>query len=283
MSHMCRKVFIGIFAILVFGASCSSDGSEDLVSFDAMLDGQAIDGSNADKPVAISSEGTTDLSLDIRNDGAAAVVVEHVRLKGELLDFVFLTYDTGVNERIAAGGRRVLTFPVDFFDLEGQANGLLRSQIELFDEDGSMIASEPLVLDARGNRTSTMSLFNILLAFSALALLVWNLVRMAQRALPTNRFVRGLRFLYSGLTGGLAISAAFSTLRVSPLGTFSWVAITLISCGVGFALGYVAPGGAVLDDELDDLEDEQYLMNDDPESARDSLVGGDSQRSEVDA
>ncbi|MEM9614559.1 MAG: hypothetical protein AAF962_23980 [Actinomycetota bacterium] len=239
-------------------AGCSGvDG--DTLEVTATLAGRDIAGGSALDPIELRHEEITELQLDLANVGAEPVTVAHVRLEGRMLDFIFLSYDTGINETLQPGETRRVAFELDFFDLDGQAHGLLRSDLRLYGPDREPLGQVPFVIDGRGSPLATMAVFNIVLGVVAVASLGWNLLRLAQRQLPAHRFARGVRFVHSGAALGLAVSAAFSTLRIWPLTTLTWVVITALAALVGFAIGYASPGA---DDEVVviDLNDPMHAV-----------------------
>ncbi|MDH3682905.1 MAG: hypothetical protein OEV40_23480, partial [Acidimicrobiia bacterium] len=135
-----------------------------------------------------------------------------------------------------------LRFPIDFFDLEGQAHGYLRGQIRIFDADRVALGSSDVFLDGRGSPTATMSMFTLVLAAFAAISLAWNVYRLSLRKLPVERLMRGLRFIHTGAAVGLTISAASSSLRIWPLPTPAWIMMTLVCAAGGFLVGYLSPG-----------------------------------------
>lgn len=262
----CRMVAMIVSAIAVMVLSgCSGSNSGEAVTFEARLAERSVSDAGPFDPIELHHEEITELSLTVTNVSDQPVTVAHVRLEGQLLNLIFLTYDTGIHETLQPGEQRTIAFALDFFDLNGQAHGLLRSHIRLFDPDRRPLGQQALVIDGRGSPFATMAVFNIVLAAVAVASLTWNLARLAQRRLPANRFVRGLRFLHTGAALGLTISAAASTLRIWPLPTTSWLVLTIVASLAGFALGYTAPGA---DDDFDadllaDLDDDLVIDLDD--------------------
>lgn len=232
---------VALIAFGVLGAGCAGDDGEAL-EFNAVLAGRPVEEATAFDPVALQHEEIIELELDVVNVSNQPITVSHVRLEGQMLDLIFLSYDTGINETLQPGERRQIAFTLDFFDLEGQAHGLLRSNLRLFGPDREPLGQTPFIIDGRGSPVATMAVFNLVLALLALASLGWNLFRLAQRRLPAHRFARGLRFVHSGAALGLAVSAAFSTLRIWPLTTPTWLVITVLAAVVAFVAGYASPG-----------------------------------------
>jgi hypothetical protein len=241
-------------------AGCSS-GTGDSVELEAELGGRPASSSSALEPIPLHHEEVMVLSVEAVNVSSEPVTIAHVRLEGQLLDLIFLTYDTGIHETLQPGERRRIAFALDFFDLEGQAHGLLRSQVTLFDPDRQPLGHQDLVVDGRGSPLATMAVFNAVLAVLTVASVGWNLFRLSQRRLPVNRFARGLRFVHSGVGVGLTVAAACSTLRIWPLASEVWIPLVGVAAMVGFAAGYLSPGSETdLDDLLLDLIDDEDVI-----------------------
>ncbi len=231
-----------MLALTISIAGCSTRSNQELIAFDALLAGQPVQDSSPSEPIELRHEEITELTLLMLNTSDQPVTVSHVRLEGELLGLIFLTYDTGIDVTIEPGQERVVRFPIDFFDLEGQAHGLMRGQLTLYDADRTTLGAQPLVVDGRGNLTSTMMVFNLVLALFAVVSLGWNLHRVSLGRVPENRALRGLRFVHTGVAVGLTLAAASSTLRIWPLSTPWWLAVTAIGGVIGFVLGFLSPG-----------------------------------------
>ncbi|MGF1596615.1 MAG: hypothetical protein ACFCVK_06740 [Acidimicrobiales bacterium] len=223
-------------------ASCATGNDGAVVDLEATLAGRDVGSSSATDPIALHHEEVTELAVVVTNISDGPVTVAHVRLEGELLDMIFLTYDTGVGETIQPGEQRGLAFPIDFFDLEGQAHGLLRGHVQLFDEQRRPLGGVPVVIDGRGSPFATTAVFNLVLFGAAALGFAWNLKALALRRLPDDATMRGLRFMPGAAAAGLAVSVACSTFRVWPLPTMVWLPLTLVAVAGGFVLGYVSPG-----------------------------------------
>lgn len=240
-------------------AGCSQGDVGSAVEFDALLNGERIADSAPNDAIRLTGDEDASLELTLTNVSDQPVRIGYVRFEGELLDMVFLTYDTAVGVDLAPGETDQLPpILLDFFDLGGQAHGLLRGHVQLFDEDREPLGAEPMFLDARASGFSTMELFNLLLLAGTIAGAAWTLVRLGQRKLPANRFTRGIRVMGVGLAGGLTLAAAFSTLRLWPLPTLAWVLMTLVGGLIGYFIGLTLPGA---DDTLIDLLDEQDVLD----------------------
>lgn len=243
------KLLLVVAALSASG--CASRHEAGPLEVTGELANRKLTSGTTESPIELRPDQVTRLSLELTNTSADPVTVGHVRLEGELLDLIFLTYDTGVHAEIGPGQTRTVGFYIDFFDLEGQAHGLLRGKVSLYGDDREPLGAIPVVLDGRGGPWATMVTFNLVLLAVAAASFGWNLYRLGQRKLPSHRFARGLRFLHSGAAAGLTVSAASSTLRIWPLGTIGWASITVLMALFAFALGYLGPGS----DDADTTDD----------------------------
>lgn len=251
-------VLSGIVLIALLLGGCAQGGGGDAVEFTAAVNGVDVSTSEPSDPIELSGAEPAELDLTVENVAGEPVTVRYIRFEGQVLDMIFLTYDTAVRIDLEPGERRdVPTVVLDFFDLGGQASGYLRGHVQLYDEERGLLGTEQMFLDAKGDALSTLGLFNLLLLFATAAGLGWNLYRLAQRRLPPNRFVRAVRFLAVGVGAGLTLSVAFSTLRIWPLGTVAWVLFAVIGGIAGYAAGFLLPGA----DELVDILDEQDVLD----------------------
>ncbi len=152
-----------------------------------------------------------------------------------------------------------MTVPLDFFDIDSQAHGYLRARLALYapGTDRQLLATDDFAVDVRGSVTSTMALFAVLLFAATAASIYLNLIGLARRTLPANRFRRALRFAVSGLGVGMLLTVAFSVLRIFPLPPVVWWPLLIIPTTIAFAAGYVAPGAddGIDEEELDDLRE----------------------------
>lgn len=246
-----------LFTLALTG--CAQGGGGDAVEFQAILNGTDLADSKPGDPIELNDDEPAELELTITNVGDEDVTVRYVRFEGQVLDMIFLTYDTAVSIDIAPGATEsVPPVLLDFYDLGGQASGYLRGHVSLYDGDREQLGSEQAFLDANGDGFSTLSLFNLLLLLATIGGAAWNLLRLSQRKLPPNRMVRAMRFLVVGAGAGLTLAVAFSTLRIWPLGTTMWVLFTAVGGVIGYAVGFILPGA---DDELIDILDEQDVLD----------------------
>ncbi len=205
----------------------------------------------------------------LTNDSDRSIDIQRVRVEGELLGLNFLTYDVRVRLTIAPGEVRAVDIPLDFFELERQASGYLRSFVRVYDDEGNRVGGVAFALDIRGNSTSMMVLFSLGLLAMTVTTAALNARDMRRGQLPEQRFARGIRFGVPGLGVGLMFSVAFSVLRIFPLPAAGWVPLTVLPAIAGFVIGYVViPASTETAEDpidFDELDDEAVLRSIDPD------------------
>lgn len=257
-----RRAIAFLAAATILFAGCSDD-PDNTLTVRSSIDDRAVADSGPGSPIELDPTQVAVLTLEVDNQSPESVEIGRVRMLGELLDLTFLTYDVRVVAVVGPGEQRSFEVPLDFFDLERQATGFLRGSVRTYDTDGDQLSSEPLVLDVRGDVTSTMALFAALLVLLTVLSAVRNLRDLSRGSLPANRFLRGLRFGLTGLGIGLVGSVAFSILRIFALPAAGWVPITFITTAAGFAFGYLATTGAEPSDADDRPWDDDEEWDDD--------------------
>lgn len=255
--HAALAVLVSFCVLLLAG--CAQGAGGERVVFDAVLNGTDVSTTEPNDPITLGDDEPAQLELTMENITDEPVTVRYIRFEGEVLDMIFLTYDTAVRVELDPGETASIP-PVllDFYDLGGQATGYLRGHIQLYDQDREILGSQQTFLEADGDGFSTLAWFNLLLLLATAAGAAWNLFRLSQRRLPSNRFVRALRFLSIGAGAGLTLAVAFSTLSLWPLGTVGWVLFTVIGAIIGYAIGFILPGA---DDDVMDILDEQDVLD----------------------
>jgi hypothetical protein len=228
------------------------------IEIEAELAGRDITSADSTDPIRIEPREEVPLTLTIRNTGDQVERIRYVRLEGKALGLTFLTYDLGIRTTLQPGEQTTLETALDFFDLERQATGYLGTSLSVYDGDRRLLASQGFVVDVRGNATSTLGLFAVVVvavaAFSVFVL-VLNTLR---RRLPANRFVRGVQFAIAGSSIGVTLSLGVSVLRVAFADVEAWVPLVFLPTVIGFALGYIAPGP--LSRSIRDVQEEEALQ-----------------------
>jgi hypothetical protein len=230
-----------VLIVLLAGTARAQSGGPRL-EIDARIAGRDVTTADSDDPIVLDPRTQIPVTLTIRNVGELSEQIRHVRLEGKALGLTFLTYDLGLRATLSPGESTTLDTALDFFDLESQATGYLGTALRIYDPDGHLIAEENFVVDVKGNATSTLGLFALIvfgLAIFSSAVLVVNTVR---RRLPANRFVRGLQFAVAGSAIGVTLSLGVSILRIAFADVEAWAPLVFLPSVVAFAVGYVAPG-----------------------------------------
>ena len=212
------------------------------LEIDAEIGGRDIQTADSSRPIRIDPEEQIPLRLTIRNTTDHTEEIRYVRLEGKALGLTFLTYDLGVRATLPPGEATTIETDLDFFDLDKQATGYLGTSLRVYDAERNLLAEEAFVVDVRGNVTSTLGLFAILVvgvAVFSVTVLVANTIR---RRLPLNRFVRGLQFAVGGAAVGITLALGFSILRVAFAEVEAWAPLVFLPTVIAFGLGYLAPG-----------------------------------------
>ena len=251
-----RFVVLALAATFVLGA-CGRTNQQ-VVEVDATIDDIALDDADASSPLPLSTEEST-LVMTMTNTSDQPQSLRYLRLEGEMIGLTFLTYTTRVQVELDPGEERTVTVPLDFFDIDTQGHGYLRAKLALYapGADRQLLGTDDFAVDVRGNVTSTMALFAVLLLIGTVVTVYLNARGIARRTLPPNRIRRAARFAVSGLGIGMLFTVAFSVLRIFPLPASAWWPLVIIPTVIAAAVGYTAPGALdELDEgELDDLRE----------------------------
>lgn len=252
------RLVSGLAVCAALAMSACGGSTDEVIEIEATIDEISLDDADASSPLPLST-AESQLSMTMTNTSDASQAVRYLRLEGEMLGLTFLTYTTRIAVELGPGETREVRVPLDFFDIDSQAHGYLRSKLALYapGDDRQLLATADFAVDVRGSVTSTMALFALLLFIVTAGSIFLNLQGLARRTLPPNRFRRGLRFAVSGLGVGMLLTVAFSVLRIFPLPSVAWWPLLIIPTAIAFAAGYAAPGaGDELDEEeLDDLRE----------------------------
>jgi hypothetical protein len=212
-------------------------------------------GAPAHDPIRLYPDEPTTIGVTVKNGGSEDLRVERVRMSGTSLGLTLITYDIPVPLDVPAGEERQIDIPLVLFDLDRQATGLLPGTVSIYDDTGTVVATESFTLDVRGSATSVMGLFGIAVLFATVLSLVIIFRHIATRTLPPNRFRRALRFGMTGVGIGLTFVISLAVLRVGAPGGEIWVPFALIPGITGFVLGFISPGVLKIeDDEVDEAQ-----------------------------
>ena len=129
--------------------------------------------------------------------------------------------------------------------------------MQLLDPDRNVIASEDAVWDVKGSMTSLFGLFAIMLLVVTIILTAFSFRDLATGRLSKNRWWRGVRFAFVGLSIGATVLVWMSVLRlVAPRAVIAYPLLLVLGIA-GFVLGSLSPDpGRGIEDEDDDEEDD---------------------------
>jgi hypothetical protein len=238
------------------GRAAAGGSGAGAFSFMASLDDQRLDLSSSSDPVVISPGRESTLTLDLRNQTDAPVIVRQVRLRGQAFAVTLVSYDVLIQARVPARSRVNVDVPVDFGDLDKQVVGLFPASLSLVDPQGDTLASQDFTMDVRGQALSLMGVFTIVVAIATVLSIIAIWVAVLRRRLPRSRWRRALRIGVTGAGVGVVLTLLLDELRlVAPSGSV-WIPIVLVPTLAAFALGYLSPGPlAIEDEEEEEVED----------------------------
>ncbi|MET8424579.1 hypothetical protein [Nocardia sp. NPDC004860] len=240
-----------VAVVFVAGPARAATG----VSATATLDGRAIAGADAGNPVRLDPKRVAQVVVEVTNGTANPVSVRRVDLAGHVLGLNFYSYSTTVELTVAAGKTEKLTYRLDPAGLDGQATGLIGSDLTLIGADGKPLTAVHTVVDVRGSLASVYGLFGIIIAVLTALAVVDAALTVARHRLSANRWQRGLRLLAPGLGIGLMIGFTGSVARWWVPGTALWLALAGATAALFFAAGYLSPTPRQSDDLGLDPED----------------------------
>ncbi|MFF0631625.1 hypothetical protein ACFYTS_03930 [Nocardia sp. NPDC004151] len=254
-----RAVHAGLAAVvfaaaaLLFAAPTASAAGG--VSVTATLDGRAIGGADAGNPVRLDPKKVSLVVVEVTNKSSGPVSIRRVDLAGHVLGLNFYSYSTTVELTVGAGKTEKLTYRLDPAGLDGQATGLIGSDLTLVGQDGKPLAAVHTVVDVRGSLASVYGLFGIIIAVLTGLAIVDAALTVARHRLSANRWQRGLRLLAPGIGIGLMIGFTGSVARWWVPGTVLWLSLAGALAAVFFLAGYLSPTPRQSDDLGLDPED----------------------------
>ena len=255
-----------VVAVLTGAAAGDGDGGDEAVELEAEISGQDLARADANRPAELTPDAPVEVHMVVTNSGSDPVVVRSIRLEGSVLGLTFFNFETVVGLELAPGATEERTYPLELVGLEGQATGLIPSELQLLDQDRSVLASQGFTADVRGSVRSVYAVFGLAVALFTALTLAACCVSLARHRLSKNRFRRGLQFMVPGLGLGLTATFTLSALRLVAPGAGLWLPLTLGCAAALFVVGYLTPAP---DDDLDDDE----LDSDDAGERLDGLEG----------
>ncbi|QLY30250.1 hypothetical protein H0264_34730 [Nocardia huaxiensis] len=245
-----HTILVPMFAVLfvaavvlwgtaLFGAATASAAGS--VSATATIDGKPIAGANAANPVRLDPNKVTPVVIEVKNETANPVTLRRVDFTGHVLGLNFFSYSTSVELTVAAGKTEKLTYRLDPAGLDGQATGLIGSDLTLINSAGDPVTSVHTVVDVRGSLVSVYGLFGIILSVLTGLAIADSALTVARHRLSVNRWQRGLRLLAPGIGIGLMIGFTASVARWWVPGTGLWLALAGVFATLFFLAGYLSP------------------------------------------
>ena len=223
-------------------------------TIEARIDDNDVAGSTDDKPIELDPDFQQSISVTITNPTEVPLSVRSIRLLGDVMGLTFFSFDTRVGMQVPPGGSDQRTFELDLFGLDGQAVGLIGSQVVAINDEREPVASVDLVADVRGSLKSVYGIFGIAIFAFTLLTFADALLRLKRRQLPANRWYRGLRFFTPGVGLGLSLIFTLSALRIYHPTPAKWTILLVVISGLFFLLGYLTPNPEE-DDEDEELSE----------------------------
>ncbi|MFE4458265.1 hypothetical protein ACFROC_13015 [Nocardia tengchongensis] len=252
---VCAGLAAVVFAVAALLFTAGPAAAAGGVSATATLDGQAIGGADAGNPVRLDPRKVSLVVVEVTNKSANSVSIRRVDLAGHVLGLNFYSYSTTVELTVGAGKTEKLTYRLDPAGLDGQATGLIGSDLTLIGQDGKPLAAVHTVVDVRGSLASVYGLFGIIIAVLTGLAITDAALTVARHRLSANRWQRGLRLLAPGIGIGLMIGFTGSVARWWVPGTALWLALAGALATVFFLAGYFSPTPRQSDDLGLDPED----------------------------
>ncbi|MEV0463547.1 hypothetical protein AB0I30_14160 [Nocardia tengchongensis] len=252
---VCAGLAAVVFAVAALLFTAGPAAAAGGVSATATLDGRAIGGADAGNPVRLDPKKVSLVVVEVTNKSVNSVSIRRVDLAGHVLGLNFYSYSTTVELTVGAGKTEKLTYRLDPAGLDGQATGLIGSDLTLIGQDGKPLAAVHTVVDVRGSLASVYGLFGIIIAVLTGLAITDAALTVARHRLSANRWQRGLRLLAPGIGIGLMIGFTGSVARWWVPGTALWLALAGALATVFFLAGYFSPTPRQSDDLGLDPED----------------------------
>lgn len=228
-------------------------------------------------PLVVRPQHGLDVSLTVSNITGHVLDVRSVDLEGHIAGLTFFSFDTEVEFNVARSQHKTLNYVLDAQSLDGQATGLVPSELVLAGAHGNTLASEAFISNVHGSLWSVYGLFGLGIFVLTLLALMEVVLALARGRLPVNRWKRGTRFLGVGMgTGGIFVFSASAVGKWLPSGGH-WLVILAIAAAAGFSLGYLTPTPVPpVEVDIDIQESEENLAR--PEGSGSGWGDGTSTR-----
>jgi hypothetical protein len=254
-SSILTFVLIGGVLLTPHPAAAASATSDTALRWVVTIDGRNVQSADANQPLQLHPDSGARVSIRLENSGTKSIEVRRFRMRGQVMGLTFFSYATDLNVILPAKTHTTRHFEIDLADLSGQANGLIPSQVQLLGPSRQTIAERDFTADVRGSVLSVYGVFGLAVA-AITALLIAGLLLVLlskRRRLPTNRWLRAVRFLPVGIGVGFTLTFSLSATRQLVPSTGLWVSL-VVGCGAAaFLIGYFTPTGNV--DEAEEADE----------------------------
>ena len=242
-----------LLAALLF-VSVSVAAADNGVTVAGSVNGVELANSSQSHPVALDPKQPATLDVVVHNDSDTDITVRTVRLEGKVAGLTFYSYDTTVDMPVGSHSTESRKLSLDLGGLDGQATGLIGSQLVVLDANRHELASQSFTADVKGSLVSVYGLFGLAILVVTGLSIMGALLALARGRLHANRWRRGLRFLAPGVGVGLCIVFSLSAFRVLVPKASTSIPIVVISGISFFVLGYLTPNPSTGDDDDDDFD-----------------------------
>ena len=268
------RVVAGGFVVLALSPTQAGATTPGL-TFVAELNGVQATLSSDAHPAELYSNAPATIRVTVTNRTNSPVEVATIRFQGDVLDLPLFSYDSAIDLKVAAHGSASLAFPVSTEGIGSQATGLVAATITALGVNGAAVASNAVVTKVHGSLRSIYGLFGLAVLVLTVSSLLLALVAMAGHRLPSNRWVRAVRFGIPGFGIGLVMTFTLAALGLFTPGPGHWLPLLIITSATGLAFGYLTPSpneAEFGEDDDDVLLAEIVVVDEDPLDAADSAL-----------
>lgn len=222
----------------------------------ATLNAAPLSAAGANDPIVLQPSDDQVVSVTVTNNRSSPVELRSVRLQARVLGLAFFSYTTRVDLVLAPGATGTRTFALDMTDLDGQATGLMPTELALLGPGRDVLVSDTGTVDVKGKILSVYGVFGLAVAGVTALLLLGLVLRLVRRALPDQRLARALQAAVPGTGLGLVAAFTLGALRIAVPSTRTCLALLVGGFVLGMVLGALtpAPGDEVDRDELDERD-----------------------------
>lgn len=220
----------------------ATSGTGEIEILSAIIDGRELETGTRDNPIVLEPDPEVPFSLTVRNAGDETVDLRFFRFELMTLGLNWWHYDLRAHVEVPPRAVRTISEPLDFFHADETGKGYIEAKLALYDMDRERVALQPFAFDVKGDVTSTIGLFTILMLALGIICVVEILVRWFRRRLPGNRFLRAITFAFAAAVFAVTFVVGASLLAIVLWSSATYVPIIAISILVGFVLGFLSPG-----------------------------------------